>query len=44
VERVRGLLREAGLDARRCERAQPNLEDVFVAATQARKAARDGSA
>ncbi|NNK38303.1 MAG: ABC transporter ATP-binding protein [Xanthomonadales bacterium] len=34
-------IRRAGLVSERCEKDQPNLEDVFVAATQARKAQRD---
>jgi ABC-2 type transport system ATP-binding protein len=34
-------VREAGLPLQHCEKVRPSLEDVFVAATQARKAARD---
>jgi len=32
---------EAGLELEGCRKVRPSLEDVFVAATQARKAARD---
>jgi ABC-2 type transport system ATP-binding protein len=35
------VIRDAGLPLDRCEKVRPSLEDVFVAATQARKAARD---
>jgi ABC-2 type transport system ATP-binding protein len=35
------VIRDAGLALDRCEKVRPSLEDVFVAATQARKAARD---
>jgi ABC-2 type transport system ATP-binding protein len=35
------VIREAGLPLDGCEETRPSLEDVFVAATQARKAARD---
>jgi len=38
------VIREAGLPLQRCETVRPSLEDVFVAATQARKAARDQAA
>ncbi len=38
---TRDILGQAGLAPERCERVRPNLEDVFVAATQARKAKRD---
>jgi ABC-2 type transport system ATP-binding protein len=38
---TRRLVREAGLELEGCEQVRPSLEDVFVAATQARKAARD---
>ncbi len=38
---TRGCLIEAGLPVEGCESVQPSLEDVFVAATQARKAVRD---
>jgi ABC-2 type transport system ATP-binding protein len=41
ADSVAATLRDAGLQPNRCEPAQPNLEDVFVAATQARKAQRD---
>jgi ABC-2 type transport system ATP-binding protein len=41
---VAATLRDAGLQPHRCEPAQPNLEDVFVAATQARKAQREKAA
>ena len=34
----------AGLSLERCEKVRPSLEDVFVDATQARKAARDKAA
>ena len=34
-------IRDAGLPLDDCETVRPSLEDVFVAATQARKAARD---
>jgi ABC-2 type transport system ATP-binding protein len=36
--------REAGLPVDSCEKVYPSLEDVFVAATQARKADRDQAA
>jgi ABC-2 type transport system ATP-binding protein len=36
-----GVIRGAGLALDGCEKVRPSLEDVFVAATQARKAARD---
>jgi ABC-2 type transport system ATP-binding protein len=38
------VIREAGLPLDGCEKVRPSLEDVFVAATQARKAARDEAA
>ncbi len=38
---TRDCLIEAGLPVEGCETVQPSLEDVFVAATQARKAVRD---
>jgi ABC-2 type transport system ATP-binding protein len=41
---VAQALREGGLPPDQCERVRPNLEDVFVAATQARKALRDRAA
>ena len=37
-------LREAGKSFESCANIRPNLEDVFVAATQARKAARGQAA
>jgi len=36
-------IREAGIPLDGCEAVRPSLEDVFVAATQARKAARDAA-
>jgi ABC-2 type transport system ATP-binding protein len=44
ARRIAETLREAGLHAGRCEKVHPSLEDVFVAATQSRKAARDRAA
>jgi len=41
VEATRGALTMAGLPVDECETVHPSLEDVFVAATQARKALRD---
>ena len=41
VEATRGALITAGLPVDECETVHPSLEDVFVAATQARKALRD---
>jgi ABC-2 type transport system ATP-binding protein len=38
------VIREAGLPLDGCVKVRPSLEDVFVAATQARKAARDEAA
>jgi len=38
---TRSVLIDSGLVLDGCESVQPNLEDVFVAATQARKAKRD---
>ena len=38
------VIREAGLPLEGCKRVHPSLEDVFVAATQARKAARNEAA
>jgi ABC-2 type transport system ATP-binding protein len=35
------IIRDAGLPLTGCEKVRPSLEDVFVASTQARKAARD---
>jgi ABC-2 type transport system ATP-binding protein len=35
------VIRDAGLNMDGCKQVRPSLEDVFVAATQARKAARD---
>jgi len=37
-------IRAAGLELASCEKVHPSLEDVFVASTQARKAARDHAA
>ena len=37
---VAQALRDGDLSPDRCERVRPNLEDVFVAATRARKALR----
>ncbi len=39
-ERLRQVLSSAGLPVDECQRVDPSLEDVFVAATQARKRAR----
>ena len=44
AESISGVAAQAGFTLRRCERARPNLEDVFVAATQARKAQREQAA
>ena len=41
AEVTRKVIEEAGLPVESCEKAHPSLEDVFVAATQARKAERD---
>jgi ABC-2 type transport system ATP-binding protein len=41
---TRRVVEEAGLPLESCSRVRPSLEDVFVAATQARKAARDQAA
>lgn len=41
---TRRVVEEAGLPLEGCSRVRPSLEDVFVAATQARKAARDQAA
>lgn len=38
---IKKSISEAGLPVDHCEKVHPSLEDVFVAATQARKAARD---
>jgi len=38
------VIRDAGLDLQSCEKVRPSLEDVFVASTQARKAARNHAA
>jgi hypothetical protein len=35
-------LQDAGLQVQSCRAVRANLEDVFVAATQERKAQRDG--
>jgi len=44
AESISGVAAQAGFTLRRCERVRPNLEDVFVAATQARKAQREQTA
>jgi len=44
AEHTADAIRQAGFAVQRCERVQPNLEDVFVAATQARKEARGEAA
>lgn len=44
AEQTARIIREAGLPLNHCSQVQPSLEDVFVAATQARKAARDQAA
>jgi ABC-2 type transport system ATP-binding protein len=41
VASTRNVLATAGLQVDACETVRPSLEDVFVAATQARKALRD---
>jgi hypothetical protein len=41
AEFLKKAVSEAGLPVDHCEKVHPSLEDVFVAATQARKAARD---
>jgi ABC-2 type transport system ATP-binding protein len=41
AELTRRIVQESGLLLENCEKVRPSLEDVFVAATQARKAARD---
>jgi len=41
VESTRSVLATAGLQVDACKTVRPSLEDVFVAATQARKALRD---
>jgi len=41
AELVSRVIRDAGLQLDDCEKVRPSLEDVFVAATQARKTARD---
>lgn len=41
AEVTRKVIEEAGLPIDSSEKARPSLEDVFVAATQARKAQRD---
>ena len=43
-EAIRRTLSADGLAVQRCERVRPNLEDVFVAATQERKAQREEAA
>jgi ABC-2 type transport system ATP-binding protein len=40
AEHTVAAIRRGGFTVHRCERVRPNLEDVFVAATQARKEAR----
>ncbi len=40
---IRAATGNAGLELAACGRVKPNLEDVFVAATQERKAQRDGT-
>lgn len=42
AEFTQSVLIENGLTLDGCEKVQPSLEDVFVAATQTRKAERDG--
>jgi len=42
AEFTRSVLIENGLTLDGCEKVHPSLEDVFVAATQSRKAERDG--
>jgi len=44
AESISAVAAQAGFTLSRCERVQPNLEDVFVAATQARKAQREQAA
>jgi ABC-2 type transport system ATP-binding protein len=44
AELTRRIVQESGLLLENCEKVRPSLEDVFVAATQARKAARDQAA
>jgi len=39
--RAAAVIREAGLSLQSCERVEPNLEDVFVTATQERMAQRE---
>ncbi len=41
AELVTRVIRDGGLQLDDCEKVRPSLEDVFVAATQARKSARD---
>jgi hypothetical protein len=40
--RIRRVASDHGLKLKSSETVRPNLEDVFVAATQERKALRDG--
>ncbi|MFC1688872.1 ATP-binding cassette domain-containing protein [Pseudomonadota bacterium] len=44
AEHTTRIIREAGLPLNGCSQVRPSLEDVFVAATQARKATRDQAA
>ena len=44
AEHTSGIIATAGFTLRRCQQVTPNLEDVFVAATQARKAQREQAA
>jgi len=44
AEHTARIIREAGLPLNGCSQVRPSLEDVFVAATQARKATRDQAA
>ncbi len=41
AEMISKVVKETGLPIKACKKVQPSLEDVFVAATQARKAQRD---
>jgi len=41
---VRSVIVDKGLTLKGSKRVRPSLEDVFVAATQERKALRDGEA
>lgn len=44
AEHTSVIITTAGFTLRRCQQVTPNLEDVFVAATQARKAQREQAA